>query len=205
MNEVHVWRAQLDRGSWPSASRLPAGERERAAAIRRPGARERWVAARWTLRRVLARYLAVEDPAGVELESGPNGKPALPAPAPLRFNLSHTGDVALVAVSDEREVGIDVEAIEPGRDVVALARLGLDESAAAAVREAPAERRVAAFYDAWVRREAIAKCSGAGLAGPPPSMPVSVARLDAGPDHAAALAVVGSNPVSVRLCSLDGR
>lgn len=204
MKDVHVWRARLDRGSWPPASGLPEDERERAAAIRRPGARERWVAARWALRQVLARYLAVEDPADVELESGPHGKPALPPPAPLRFNLSHSGDLALVALSDEREVGIDVETVEPGRDLVALARIGLDESAAAAVREAPAERQTAAFYDAWVRREAIVKCSGAGLPGPLASTPVSLASLDAGPDHAAALAVAGTSPVSVRLFSLDG-
>lgn len=136
----------------------------------------------------------------------PYGKPALAgSPAPLRFSLSHSGELALVAVSAEREVGVDVEAIEPGRDVLALARRGLDAAAASRVREASPERRVGAFYDAWVRREALAKCSGAGLAGPPPRTPVTLARLDTGADHAAALAVAGSGAVSVRFYSLAGR
>jgi phosphopantetheinyl transferase len=129
------------------------------------------------LREVLARYLD-EDPAGIELRRGEHGKPALADPSsPLRFNLSHSGDLALVAVTQGREVGVDVQKIKPRRDI--------------------------AFYKAWARREAIVKCVGTGLLAPLPPDPVAVAMLDAGSKYAAALAIAGDEAPSLRLFRLD--
>lgn len=161
--ELCVWRAQLDLDEWPSADCLPLEERERAARVLHPLARRRWVAARWALRSVLSCYLD-EDPAEIELRLGRHGKPMLaPSPLPLHFNLSHSADRALVAISGEREVGVDIE------------RIGA---------------RPSAFYAAWTRREAIAKCFGTGLAAPlPEGVAPAVFALDAGPGFAAALAV----------------
>jgi 4'-phosphopantetheinyl transferase len=189
---IRVWRARLDRAGWPGADRLPTAERERAARLRVPLARERWVAARWALRDVLAHCLD-EDPVAIELRIAPGGKPMLADPTgPLRFNLSHSGELALVAVAWEREVGVDVERIAPRRDLVALALRGLDPAVASRVAMTPPERRPAAFYAAWSRREAIAKCHGTGLGAPPPEeAEASVSDLDVGPGFAAALAVSG--------------
>ena len=107
--EIHVWRAQLDSEEWPGADRLPAGERNRAARLHSLRGRKRWLAARWALRGVLGRYLDT-DPAAVELQVAEGGKPALAAPgSSLRFNLSHAAGEALIAVSWEREVGVDIE------------------------------------------------------------------------------------------------
>ena len=200
--EVHVWRAELDRGSWPSHELLPPAERERAEGMRRPLPRDRWVASRWALRGVLARYLD-EDPAAVALRLGERGKPALADPtATLRFNLSHSGALALIAVTEGLEVGVDVEEIDPERDVVPLAERGLDPAAAAAVRAAPPEARATAFHEAWVRREAVIKCLGGGLGAPLPPDPVAVSALDAGPGYAAALAVADPEPLPHRRFSL---
>lgn len=122
------------------------------------------MAARWALREVLGRYLE-RDPAAIELRFGERGKPMLADPgASLRFNLSHSGELALVAISEEREVGVDVQLIGS---------------------------RPAQFYAGWAEREAIAKCHGTGLWAPLPDAAVSVVELDAGPDHAAAVAVAG--------------
>jgi 4'-phosphopantetheinyl transferase len=164
MQPLHVWHAQLDRGAWPAEDRLPAAERDRAAGIRRPRARRRWVASRWALRGVLGLYLE-REPEEVELRFGERGKPMLRTPEEsLRFNLSHSGGRALIAVCREREVGIDIE------------RIG---------------KRPEEFYAAWTRREAIAKCFGAGLGAPLPDDPVAVSSLDAGAGFAAAVAVEG--------------
>lgn len=164
MRALHVWRARLDAGEWSSAEDLPDAERERAAAMRRAVARRRWVAARWALREVLGRYLE-RDPAAIELSFGERGKPMLADPAAsLRFNLSHSGELALIAIGEGREVGVDVQLIGS---------------------------RPAQFYAEWAEREAIAKCHGTGLWAPLPDAAVSVAELDAGPDHAAAVAVAG--------------
>lgn len=162
--ELHVWRARLDSPAWPGANALPAVERDRAARIRRPQARQRWTAARWALRQVLGHYLE-RDPAAIELRFGDRGKPMLAEPeTSLRFNLSHSGELALIAIGEEREIGVDVQLLGS---------------------------RPPEFYAEWARREAVAKCHGTGLWAPLPDDTVSVAELDAGPGYAAAVAIAG--------------
>jgi 4'-phosphopantetheinyl transferase len=159
---VHIWRAALDEAGWPDAERLPAPERERAASFLREEPGRRWVAARWALRQVLEGYLG-EPAAAIELELGDNGKPRLLNGNGFEFNLSHSNGLALVAVAEGREVGVDVELIEPGCDLVALAERALDPDDAAAVRAASERERAAVFYAAWTRHEARLKCLGTGL------------------------------------------
>jgi 4'-phosphopantetheinyl transferase len=164
----------------------------------RPQARRRWVAARWALRTVLGCYLEVE-PEEVELRLGPRGKPVLAATGEsLRFNLSHSGELALIAVARGLEIGVDVERIDPRRDVLALAPRALGPEEAAAVREAPAGERSAAFHAAWTRREAVAKCLGVGLGAPLPEAAAAVSALDAGPGFAAAVAVAAGEVPPLR-------
>ncbi len=204
---THVWQAQLDSAGWPHVDRLPAEERERAARLHSPHARRRWVTARWALRTVLGRYLE-QDPAEVELRLAERGKPMLAAPsAPLRFNLSHSADRALVAVAWEREVGVDIEQIAPRRDLLALARRGLEPGEAEAIAKMPEGDRLGAFHAAWTRREAIAKCLGTGLwALPAEEVGTAASNLDAGPGFAAAIAVAGSDlPLPQRFVIEPGR
>jgi 4'-phosphopantetheinyl transferase len=160
-----VWRADLDADAWPGPERLPAGERERAARMLRPLSRQRWVAARWALRSVLGECLG-GDPATIELLVARRGKPRLADPdARLRFNLSHSGGLALVAVAWAREVGVDVERIVP-------------------------DRHPPSFYAAWTRHEALVKCHGVGLVAPlPADADADVTDLDVEPGFAAALAL----------------
>lgn len=144
-------------------------------AMRSGDVRRRWVAARWALRQVLGRYLE-QDPDAIELRLGERGKPMLAEPfAALRFNLSHSGELALIAVCRDREVGVDVQRMRGRRE------------------------RPAAFYAGWTRREAVAKCHGVGLWAPLPNSPVAVAGLEADAGYAAAVAVAGeSMPVIQR-------
>jgi 4'-phosphopantetheinyl transferase len=170
--EVHVWRADLDGPDWPRQEELPEAERARAEEILRAEPARRWATARWSLRTVLGRYLD-EDPAAIALAVAPGGKPFLEGPGPLRFSLSHSAGLALIAVAEEREVGIDVERVTP--------------------------RRSADYLRAWTRREAIAKCFGEGLAASAPSdRAVEVCEIDAGGGWAAALAVSGKGMPAVR-------
>jgi 4'-phosphopantetheinyl transferase len=156
------------------------------------------------LRRVLGLYL--EEPAGaIEIAHGTHGKPHLASePDRLAFNLSHSGELTLVAVTRGREVGVDVERAKPARDLVALAERALSPEDATAVREAAGEDRTAVFYDLWTRHEARLKCLGTGLAGAPawPSPPVAVVSLPIDPGYAAALAVTGE-AVPIRCWTLD--
>jgi len=162
--ELHVWHAHLDAPGWSDVDDLPAAERERAGRIVRPAARRRWISARWALRGVLGRYLE-REPARIKLRLGARGKPLLAAgKESLRFNLSHSGDLALIAVADGLEVGVDAQGIGT---------------------------RPPEFYAAWTRHEAIAKCHGVGLGAPLPDTPVAVSTLEAGASFAAAIAVCG--------------
>jgi 4'-phosphopantetheinyl transferase len=147
------------------------------------------------LRQILAGYLDA-SPEAIELETGPHGKPKLKSEPRLRFNLSHSADLFVVAVALDREVGIDVERIDPKRDVLALARRALPAEDAAAVAAATPEERPQVFHDAWARFEAVAKCLGTGLSVPGAELArrqehLSVLPLDLGPGFAGALAVEG--------------
>jgi len=209
---VHIWRAALDEAGWPEAERLPAPERERAASFLREEPGRRWVAARWALRRVLEVYL--EEPAAeIELELGDNGKPRLCDGNGIKFNLSHSNGLALVAVTENREVGVDVELIEPGRDLVALAKRALPREDAAAVRTASESECAAVFYGAWTRHEARLKCLGTGLGASPSrrsstsevsdrrlAEDAAVENVDVAPGYAAAVAVTGAKvgPIDCR-------
>jgi 4'-phosphopantetheinyl transferase len=197
---VHIWRAALDGGSWPPAAALPPEERERAESFLRRDLAQRWVAARWALRRVLSQYLGVE-PGAVELSSDENGKPRLAEHRRPKFNLSHSHGLALVAVA-EREVGVDVELIAPRQDLRALAERALPAEDAAAVSAAAPDARAGVFYAAWTRHEARVKCLGTGLAGPPGDGPVAVENFDVGPGYAAAVALAWTEVGTLRCRSL---
>jgi 4'-phosphopantetheinyl transferase len=202
VDEVHVWLADLS-SDWPGPAGLPAPERERAEAFRRPEAAARWTAARWALRTILGRYLD-QDPAQIELSLGEQGKPHLVGAADaLSFNLSHSGSLALVVVAAGREVGVDVERIDPRRDVLALAERALGPEGAAAVRAAPSDQRQATFFARWTEHEARLKCLGTGLGTPPPKqVPVAVRLLDVDQGYAAAVAVAGERLPACRCYSL---
>jgi len=186
--EVRVWRVDLDADRGPDASSLGKDEQRRADRVLSPVSRRRWVSSRLALRSLLAGHLGLE-PAEVVLSAGPTGKPVL-ADGALRFNLSHSGRWALIAVSD-REVGVDVERIDVGRDVLRLAGRALGPEIAAQVAAAPRRDRADLFHRAWARTEAQAKCFGAGLSGWAPVRPATVTDLCPGAGWAAALAVEG--------------
>lgn len=167
---VHVWRAPLDVPP-PELAALEAAlspdERARAARYRFPRDRRRFVAARGALRRLVASYAGVE-PAGVRFGTEPGGKPALadPATAWLRFNVSHAGELALVAMARGRAVGVDVEVVRTDLADLEVADRFFSPAEAAAIRALPPPERAEAFLSCWTRKEAFVKALGAGLREP---------------------------------------
>src|SRR5688572_26216936 len=128
--EVHVWVADLDPGPGEAACRLAAttdAERERASRFWRREDGDRHLSAHGALRLVLADYLAC-DPLALRFDTGNHGKPFIEG-APLEFNLTHSGDLALIAVAGRRRVGVDVERLRPvpGLDDLAPRVCGPDE------------------------------------------------------------------------------
>lgn len=160
--EIHVWRIPLAASAEPDAATLAAEEAERAARLVFPADRARFLAAHGGLRGILAGCLdrRAED---LRFAFGHNGKPYLPG-APLYFNLSHSHDWALVAVTRVAEVGADIERIRPVEP--RLAQRFFAPAEAAALARTPEAERAAAFFRCWTRKEAFLKALGEGLARP---------------------------------------
>jgi 4'-phosphopantetheinyl transferase len=164
-DQVHVWRVSLLRS--PEATSglralLSAEEARRADTQAGERLQRRFVVAHAETRRILAGYVG-QDPRSLLFAVHPEGKPYLSdAGRELRFNLSHSGELALLAVSSHREVGIDVEWVDPRRELSGLLpAFAADERAA--LERVPAEERRAALFAAWTRKEARLKATGRGI------------------------------------------
>jgi 4'-phosphopantetheinyl transferase len=196
---VHVWRADLAAADGLE-DLLCSDERERAARIVRERDRLLWARSRGVLRALLGRYLN-RDPRTLHFVLGPHGKPALlpEGPAPivdLRFNLSHSGTLALYAVTAGRDVGIDVETAHRQIDEVAVAArvLGRNQARRLAHLDLDPQARTREFLRAWVAHEAAVKCRGTGLATRSQGSIAAelwTAELDLGPQAVATVAVAG--------------
>jgi 4'-phosphopantetheinyl transferase len=165
---VHVWRVDLDRADLSAASSaagLAPDEAERAARFRFPRDRQRFVAGRVMLRRLLGEYLG-RSPETLRFDYGPNGKPALArdlGDADLTFNLANSDGWALIACTLDRPLGVDLEAIRPIPDLDGLARQCLTPAELVAWRALPSPDQLAAFYRIWARKESYLKARGGGL------------------------------------------
>lgn len=167
--EIGIWRARLDlepRRLAELRSYLTPAERAREARFARPAGRACFAAARGQLREVLAARLGM-DPGAVPIIAGAHGKPCLDPGAGLddvRFNLSHSGALGLVALAEGREIGVDVERDDARRRLERVAARFMSPREIDAWRAIPgAEERVTAFVATWTRKEAYAKGIGEGL------------------------------------------
>ena len=162
--EVHVWRARLDRAHGDVerlAALLSADERDRAARFKFERDRGRYVVGRGLLRTLLASYVGC-SPASLEFEYGEFSKPRLAGPGPA-FNLSHSGPVALYAVCDQGELGIDVEVEDADYSREAIAERFFSPAEVEVLRSLPRDQQPRAFLTCWTRKEAFIKARGDGL------------------------------------------
>ena len=146
---------------------LGASERARLARFVRAERRRQFLAGRTLLRLALGRQLGMA-PADIHLVERPGQAPALDIPDPQRvgFSISHSGPWVACAVA-EFALGLDVEQVDPGRDVLALAEQAFAPEQAARLRACPEAERIALFYRMWCLHEAHIKL-GQGRVNPPP-------------------------------------
>ena len=176
---VHVWSFDLDDAARSDPRRfavLSPDERGRAARFGAQVNRDRFVAGRATIRRILARY--VGSPArDLVLRYTDHGKPGLVLGAdqpPLHFNLSHARHSAILAVSAAPDVGADVERVEGFPELMDIASSYFAEDELEELHAMPPSERVAGFFRCWTRKEAVIKAIGHGLSYPLKSFAVSV-------------------------------
>ena len=193
--EVHLWRARLD----PTPALLETLSPEewmRAGRLHFERDRDRFLAARGLVRTILGSYLEV-DPHAIEFGVGEHGKPEIRDPATLlRFNVSHSDDLMLLAVTHGRELGIDLEHMKPHLSFETLADHYFDPEEAWELRQLPREERAWKFYDVWTCTEAQLKANGAGLAHGARVLDAdrwSLLKLTPAAGFAAALAVEGAD------------
>lgn len=215
-SEIQVWRAPLNVSHEALRSftaSLATDERTRAARFHFDHHRNQFVAARGWLRTITGWYLNAK-PATVIFKYSDFGKPSIGAGVetiPLRFNLAHSGDFAVYAFTLGRDVGIDIELIDPKFASETIARQFFSPNEVAALMEVPITKRPHAFFDCWTRKEAFIKAQGQGLSLPldqfevslKPEEPAllhtawdsaeatrwSMINIDIGPGYAGALAV----------------
>ncbi len=193
---VALWSIALDgAGQAHELQSLPADERWRAAQIMVPTVRRRFVRARAGLRRILGAELGIAAHT-LAFTYGEHGKPALHGYPDLHFNLSHSGERALLAISTQGEVGVDLEQLRARAAVLPLARRFLSEAESAYVTAAQGRARDHAFLRCWTRKEAVLKATGRGIG-------VDTRAIDVGLLHCAPTLRVAHDPRALLLCDLD--
>jgi 4'-phosphopantetheinyl transferase len=168
--EVHVWliklddpRVDIERGQ----KLLSPAEKVRATRFKFQRDQRRYVVAHAGLRSILSEYINI-SPAALEFFSGPNGKPELTptyGTPPIKFNLSHSHEVAIVAVTGRGEIGIDVEYVKRDFPFEEVAKRFFSAKEFAVLTALPAHLQRVAFFKCWTSKEAFLKAKGTGLSG----------------------------------------
>ncbi len=145
---------------------LSADERARAERFRFDRHRRLYISSHAALRLLLARYLRA-SPASLVIAAEANGRPILASPAGrLQFNVSHSGDLALVAVSCIAPLGVDIEEVRDLPDFVDIARRYFAPTEVEHLLRLAPRERLGGFFVTWTRKEAFVKALGLGLSFP---------------------------------------
>jgi 4'-phosphopantetheinyl transferase len=148
---------------------LSPAEHARAARFGTELLRRRWMAGRAALRFLLGNALGL-DPGAVQLRHGLRGRPEIAAADAPDFNVSHTGDVALIGIgvglkAGER-IGVDIERADRSVNADGLARKFLGERERAALAPLDVDARRLRFLRLWTCKEAMSKATGDALSAP---------------------------------------
>lgn len=198
--EVHSWCVPLDVP--PDAydilhASLSCEERTRSARFRSEQDRRRFVVAHGALRGLLGRYLGIH-PGQVRLVADASGKPELSPEfgSRLRFNLSHSAGLALIAIAADADIGVDVEYVRPSPEYADIARDFFSAEEVQQLTGFPDHLDAEAFLRCWTQKEAYVKARGEGLAIPLSSFSVphvpgawSLYTLQPAPGYVGALAI----------------
>jgi 4'-phosphopantetheinyl transferase len=161
-NDVHLWSIPLDANpdrALHLLTTLSPEERRHAARFRFEIHWRRYVVAHGVMRLLLGKYTGF-SPQSVPLAHTEKGKPYLldgSAEHSLRFSLTHSADLAIVAMALSQEIGVDLERIDPTTEILAIAERFFSPSESAELRDAPERERLSRFFSIWTCKEAYAK------------------------------------------------
>jgi len=167
-DQIHVWSVVLSDfdGELPQfQAMLSSVERMKAERFRFSKDSNHYVIRRGILRVILGRYLE-HRPSEIDFCYGPFGKPEIKgdlAGGGLNFNDSHSGDLAVYAVTRACPLGVDVEKLRPVPDFEEIASRFFTPREAETLIGLPSERQMEAFFACWTRKEAFLKATGEGI------------------------------------------
>jgi 4'-phosphopantetheinyl transferase len=209
---VHIWQFPLP-STTSALNALPSllshDERDRAARFVFEKDRARFIACRATLRQLLGRYTGT-PPEAILFDYAPQGKPSLASDPSWQFNVSHSRDLAAIAITRDHPLGIDLELVDPDFPVLEVAPTILTPGEQLALTALPTTTQPAHFFQLWTLKESLVKALGAGLSldpreihlrlpseilSVPPSLDqATIVPLTLHPAYAAALAILAPLP-----------
>jgi 4'-phosphopantetheinyl transferase len=164
-SRIDLWQFSLKQELLNHDHLLSPDEQNRANRFHFPKHRRRFATCRGALRLILGRYLNLQ-PEFIEFTYGTHGKPSvIDNTQKIEFNLSHTEDIALLAVGKKFPIGIDIEQYS-ARPYEGIAKNSFSEEEYTRLRAAPTALKAALFFHIWSQKEAFIKVSGLGLAYP---------------------------------------
>lgn len=180
---IHIWSITMRASKNVVGECLPllsTAELARASRFHSVGLREASVLRTGAVRLILSGYLGV-PPRSLEFKYGPAGKPEIDANVDLNFNMSHSGDRALVAVSLGCQMGVDVEQVRTITDLPDLLGQVCRPEEAEEILNTPGELQELRFLQCWTRKEALLKAAGCGISVPMSSFVVRAGLVDLPP------------------------
>ncbi len=178
-DEIHIWVSYLNMHQAKLKHLYPllsAAEKARSEQFKDFKHRKLFIASHGFLHSALSYYLDIsaED---ILFDYGHNGKPQLlqeQNPDNIQFNLSHSGNLAILAICKTQALGVDIESIQRRTDWQGVMKRFFTPNEQQAIMKLPEEQQKAAFYTVWTRKEAHMKVTGEGLKLPPSHFEVSV-------------------------------
>jgi 4'-phosphopantetheinyl transferase len=208
--QVDVWWLHSARGNVEAGSLEPLDDAEKARArrFRFQQDRVRFVDRHVFVRRVLASYLDVE-PGDVTIRISPYGRPQLDRSTGFGFSVSHSDELAVLAVARTHGVGIDIERVRPTDGELEIAATMFTKPELTLLRTAAPDSRAQLFLELWTRKESLVKAIGRGLSlrldsfsvvdgdgrwftrprGPSGALPFAIDSLVAPPGYVGAVAI----------------
>lgn len=165
---VHLWLAELsffENKEQALLALLNPDENKRANRLQQRPHRQRFIITRGLLRKILSLYTHIPAQE-IEFVYGEHGKPSLGVNHQhIQFNISHSGSMAIFALTIQQEVGVDIQKIETGfREKVAMRLMSKNEYQQ--LMELTGSARDRGFYQIWTKKEAVIKAAGEGLFEP---------------------------------------
>jgi 4'-phosphopantetheinyl transferase len=176
LGHLEIWKQIADTDVWKFSldcddivigdlrSVLSSDEIRRANRFVTEQLQTRFIVGRATIRIVLSTYLGDTEPANIEFIYGSHEKPSIPN-SDLRFNLSHSHGLALLAVSRNDDVGIDLEWLDRQVEIEEIAERFFTPEECAEMMGRVGANRTARFFDLWCCKEAYLKAVGVGISG----------------------------------------